>query len=314
MAEPVISLILSCSSVPEQVRMALDHLTATQSVADVELFLVAWEGLDYRPLARGFRSVTAVPFPATIGLNEARVWAIRQATAPIVVMLEDHVQVHGPWVAELPGVFETERCAAVGWTTLPGDLASMTSWAGFLAEYGLWGPGAPEGAGWRHLPGHNTAYDRATLAAYDGELASLLRAESLFHWRLAQDGRRLYFTHRFLLRHTQFRHRRHLFLANFWYGWNFGDARTQSYRWGLPRRLLYAASILLKPVVRWRQLLSMHHDPKSYPPRLLRRTWATISVAFAVGAVGEAMGYLFGAGRAPARLSYYELGFDRREA
>lgn len=314
MSPPVISLVLSCSSVPDQVKAMLHHLAATQPLERIELFLVSWDGLEYGHLAQGYHSVTSIHMARGIGLNEARVAALRRGTAPIVVFLEDHVQVLGPWVAELPALFERERCAVVGWTTLPGDLASMVSWAGFLAEYGLWAPGAPEGSDWRHLPGHNTAYDRATLNRYDAELPSLMRAESLLHWRLKQDGHRLCLTHRFILRHTQFRRVRHLFVANFWYGWNFGDARRRSYRWSPAQRLLYAGSILLKPIIRWRHLLAAPRDAKAFPSGLFRRTWPIISLTFLSGAIGEAMGYLFDSGTAAARLSHYELGFDRRKA
>lgn len=314
MAEPLVSLILSCSSIPAQVKAAIDAIAATQPAERIELLLVAWDGLDYRPLATGFHSVTNVSFPPAVGLNVARVQALERATAPIVVCLEDHVRIDGDWVLALPGIFARERCAAVGWTTLPGARESTVSWAGYLAEYGLWGPGTAEGTAHEHLPGHNTAYDRLALLEYRADLPSLMRAESLLHWRMRADGRTLYFTPRFTMRHSQFHRPAHLLVANFWYGWNFGHARRTARRWGLPLRALYAGAIILKPFVRWRLLLGRPRAAREYPRRILQRTWPMISAAFLVGAVGEAFGYLFTSRRAPARLSHYELGFDRSQA
>jgi hypothetical protein len=314
MPEPQISLVLSCSSVTAQVRSMLEHVVETQPAGRIELILVAWEGLDYEALAKGFHSVRTLHFHRDTGLNTALTRAIVEATAPIVVFLEDHVRVRGDWVPGLVRIFTEQKCAAVGWTTLPGDLDSNVSWAGYLAEYGLWGPGVREGQARDHLPGHNTAYDRATLLEYHHVLDNLMRAESLLHWRLLEDGRKLYFTTDFVLRHRQFRLARNLYIANFWYGWNFGDARQIARNWGPVQRAIYAGAIILKPWVRWKTLLRTPRTGPEYPRGVLARTWPMISLAFAAGAIGEAFGYVFGAWRAPARLTEYELGYDRSES
>lgn len=311
MPDPLISLVLSCSSVPAQVRSMLDHVADTQPADRIELLLVAWDGLDYAPLARGFHSVRMVNFPRTDGLNQALSAALLRTTAPVVVFLEDHVRVSGDWVRGLVRIFAEQKCAAVGWTTLPGDLVSTVSWAGYLAEYGLWGPGVPQGISADHLPGHNTAYDRVTLLEYHHDLDNLMRAESLLHWRFLEEGRKLYFTTEFVLRHTQFRLARNLYIANFWYGWNFGDARQTARRFGPLRRAFYAAAIFLKPALRWKTLLKVPRRGPDYPRGVLLKTWPMISLAFVSGAAGEALGYIFGAWRAPVRLTEYEVGYDR---
>jgi hypothetical protein len=76
---------------------------------------------------------------------------------------------------------------------------------------------------------------------------------------------------------------------------------------------VYAGGILLKPFIRWRNLAATPRDRNAFPGGLLASTWPIVSLAFVIGAVGEAFGYLCGPWKAPERLTLYELGFDRSE-
>ena len=76
--------------------------------------------------------------------------------------------------------------------------------------------------------------------------------------------------------------------------------------------LIFAlVNTFLKPVLRWKMLLNVPRQGAEYPRGVLLKTWPMISLAFVSGAAGEALGYIFGAWRAPVRLTEYEVGYDR---
>ncbi len=314
MKQPEITVIVSCSSITKQVKSFLDHVAKTQPVSKIELFLVAWDGYDYLALATApFGAKYQINFSPNAALSEARAKAVSMATAKIVVFLEDHVRVEGHWVDTLIRIFDDGKYSAVGWTFKPGDVVSKVSWTGFLMEYACWGPGLAKGEAADHLPGHNCAYTLETLLSQGAELASLLRAESILHWRLLKQGKKLFFTTDIALVHWHFLSMSKMLKGNFWYGWNFADTKQKSERWSLLRRWFYAGAIFLKPLVRWKVLLSTPRDKTFYPPGILWKLSLNVTLGYVVASLGEAMGHVFGTWKAPVILAHYELGFDRNQ-
>jgi len=313
MNTPTLSLIISCSTIERQVRSCIEAIRESQPVGTVELFLVSWEGYDYERFAGGFHSVTSVRFPKTSSLNKARAEAVKMATAEIVVVTEDHARFTGPWVERLPAIFAAHDADAVGWTTIPHNTERSASWAGYLVEYGVWGPGVREGR-MPMLPGHNCSYRRSALMRDPDMLAHYLQAEYFLHTRLVELRRPLYFTTEFTLVHSQFLSLWKFLLGDFWYGWGFGTTRRQGgERWGIGKRIVYALAIPLKIPLRWMILARSPRDPAFFPKGVLWKHSAGITLGYLAGAVGEFCSYVFGDGQAHRRLTRYEIGFDRSE-
>ena len=312
MAQPEISLILSCSSVPAQLQRYIDRVSETQPISKIELILVTWSGYDYLPLVTApFNGKQQIHYDPQTGLNVARAKAVEKANGRIVVFFEDHAYVEGPWAETLIRLFDSGEYCAVGSTVRPDDETSIMSWAGYLVEYAPWGPGLKSGEQ-DHLPGHNCAYKRETLISLDSELPSLLRAESILHWRLRENGYKLYFTTDFLLIHQEFLSLSKLLIIHFWYGWNFADARYKAFNWSLLRRWFYSLAFPLIPVIRWQRLANLSKE-LTLPPNILWQCSPIITLTFLFASAGEALGYLFGAGKAPAKLGYMETAFDRQK-
>jgi hypothetical protein len=308
--EPVLSLIVSCSRIRRQVKQFIDQISATQSVSRFELFLLTWDGHDYLSLVTApFHSKHQIEFNPRIGINQIRAKAVAMATGRIVVFLEDHVRVEGDLAEVLIPHLDSEKYCAVGWTVKPGNATSKVSWAGYLVEYSCWGPALKSGE-IEHVPGHNCAYKRDALVSLGSELPSLLRAESIIHWKLRKEGKRIFFTSEIVLFHNQFHSLAKFLISDFWYAWNFADTRQKAFYWKLPRRWLYAFAFPLIPFVRWKRLVSIAND-RFLPRRILWKCFPLITLSFIFSSLGEAMGYLFGAHHAPVKLSYMELAFDR---
>jgi hypothetical protein len=307
---PPISLILSCSSIERQVRSAIEYLQQNQPVGKVELFIVSWEGIDFSPLAKGFFSVTTVTFPRTSGLKVGIVQAIRRATTDIVVLLEDHTRLEGNWVERLPQIHREKDADVVGWTMMPFDRISGSSWSGYFVQYGLWGPGVKEGY-CTMLSGHNTSYRRQSLIEFDSQLEYYLASETLFHRKLLHNGKKLYLTTEFRLAHAQFLSASLSYRAEFWYGWAYADTRQKTNSLGYGRRLLYAFVIPLKVLMRWGNVLRTPRDPAFFPRGVVLRNALGITIELSASAVGEMCGYLFGTGKSHLRLTEVEVGSDR---
>lgn len=313
MNKPQISLIVSCSAVERQVRTFLDNIARTQTTEQIELFLVSWEEYNYQQLVDArYWNVHAINFPRTEGLNQGLAQAVVLSSAPIVVFLEDHTRMEGDLVSVLPKIYAEGHYSGVGWVIKPGNTESLISWMGFLAEYGYWGPGLSEGPRRNLIPGHNCSYLRSELLALGEELSSYLAPELVFQWKLLDEGKQFYFTTSLSMGHFQFVTMQPFWKANFWYSWNLAASRSTKQRWSLFKKLLYAVAIFLKPIVRWKVLLTTPRDHSYYPKSIVLQSAPGITFVFLIASVGESLGYLFGFSRKSViEVNRYELGFDR---
>lgn len=312
MAQPSLTVIVSCSRVDHQLRAFLHHIEATQPVDRIELFLIGWEGLDYSKfVTKQFASVTSITLPEDGSFSTAIVKAVQQASTDIIVTLEDHVRLGGKWVEIIPGYFRDPSVGGLGWTVKPFDTKSSQSWSGYLAEYGLWGPGIAAGSTVSVIPGHNTAYRRAFLL----EAIELLDLYFLSQWflneHLVKIGRKLVFTPDIVLFHMGFLTWRNYLIACFCYGWCFANVRATVKNFTVFHRALYACAMALKPLIRWKVLIQNRRDGDFLPRGILLKYAPGTTLGFLSEAIGESLGYIFGMQHAQQWLAKYEIGFDR---
>ena len=121
---------------------------------------------------------------------QAKATGIRRATAPVVVLTEDHSFPDPGWAQALIDAHR-DNWAAVGPAMDNGNPQSLISWADFIIGYGPWFDPAAAGEV-DELPGHNTSYKRDVLLEYGDRLEALLGAESMLHQELRARGHRLY--------------------------------------------------------------------------------------------------------------------------
>jgi hypothetical protein len=229
---------------------------------------------------------------------------IRAASAPFVVFTEDHCYPESGWARALLDAYD-DRTAAVGPVVAHANLGGSIAWADYLLGYGPWSDPTPGGEV-AYLPGHNSSYRRAALEPYEPDLERWLVAESVLHWDLRKRGWRLVLEPRARTHHFSFSRPASWIRATFLQSRAFAGERTQDA--GLPKRLFWVAATPLIPLVRLRRCARDTRRSAAGPP--LVRALPALAASLAVSAVGEAVGYAFGAGEAPQRIARFEYHRD----
>lgn len=253
---------------------------------------------------KDFAAVTVIDGGAMRSSTAARAAGIRAASAPVVVLTEDHSLPEPAWAEALIRA-HGESWAAVGPSVTNGNPASLTSWANFIIEYNEWlAPGA--GGPVSHLPGHNSSYRRDLLLAYGDDLGMWLEAESILHWDLMKQGYRLYCEANARTKHFNFSRILPSIPLRFHAGRLFGASRSR--RWSIPRRLVYVIGSPLIPFLRLRRIAGELKKPGRPRHLLLRLSLPMLFLLICDGA-GEACGYAFGPGRTAQRIT--EMDYHR---
>jgi hypothetical protein len=230
----------------------------------------------------------------------AKAAGIRAATAPVVVMTEDHSLPDPAWAQALIDA-HNRGWAAVGPAMANGNPQSLISWADFIIGYGPWFN--PLAAGEvEDLPGHNSSYQRDLLLEYKDRLAELLGAESILHQELRTNGHRLYLEPAATTFHSNFTQITPWVPYLFYSGRLFAAQRANS--WSIMRRAVYSAGACLIPLVRLKRLVP---GVRRSRPDLLPRVLAPLLFALVVDSVGQWLGYAFGAGQAAEKVKRLEF-------
>ncbi len=308
-SSPELSVVIVTPDCYETIRKTVRHLRAQTVTGRLELVIVAPSaeqlGLDDREL-KEFLQFRVVEVGAVESIARAYAAGIRQASAPVVVLSEDHSFPEPGW-AEALIERHREPWAVVGPVVRNANPDGLISWADFLLGYGAWLDPTPAGE-IDHLPGHNSSYKRAILLDYDPELEDLLGAEYVLHWDLTRKGHRFYLEAAAKTAHVNFGRFRPWILYLVHAGRVFAAARAR--RWPLRRRILYAGGAPLIPLVRlWRIRSDLRRPGR--PSHLWPRVVPALLVGLTVDAMGQALGYALGAGNASQKLSYFEFHRDR---
>jgi hypothetical protein len=289
----------------QTIRETVGHLR-TQRVSDrLELVIVAPSverlALDDREL-KEFCRFQIVEIGEIGSIARAHAAGIRRASAPVVVLAEDHSFPDAGWAEAL---IERHRqpWAAVGPVVRNANPDGLISWADFLLGYGAWLD--PSAAGEvDHLPGHNSSYKRAVLLDQDPGLEAMLEAEFLLHEALRGKGYRLYLEPAARTAHLNFGRLRPWIPYLVHAGRTFAAARAR--HWSPLRRLLYTGAAPLIPLVRlWRIRAAIRRPGR--PAHLWPRIAPALLVGLSLDTVGQVLGYAMGSGRAGEKLCAFEF-------
>lgn len=299
------SVVLVTPDRYETIRTTMKYLRA-QTVRDrLEIVIVAPSTgalhLDHAEI-KEFLQCRVVELDAVRSIAEGNAAGVRQASAPVVVLAEDHAYPDPGWAAALIEAHQ-HSWAAVGPVVRNANPKSVISWADFLIAYGPWSEPATAGEV-EHLPGHNSSYKRDILLNYGPGLEAMLGAESVLHWDLRARGYRLYLEPKARIAHLNFGLRSSWMRAQFYSGRLFAAVRAQ--RWSALRRLLYTGGAPLIPLVRLRRILQQLPQSGRQQHSAL---WILLALFFGltVSAMGEGIGYALGSGDAGQQLSQFEF-------
>jgi hypothetical protein len=297
-AAPVLSIVVPSVNGWPELEGCLDALAAAAHALPCEALIPERCGDDVRArIAARMPAARVLPVAAGTTIPQMRAAAFAAATAPTVVVIEDHVHVPDGWAQRILA----QRAAGhrvIGGVVENAATATTTDWAAFLCEYSGSLSARSEGpAEW--ITGNNTAYDRALLAEFAPVIAEG-RWENTLHDAFRAAGIVLW--HDPLLVAG---HRKHYAAASDYAGERYTYARAWGAMHGreagaLARLARGVATIALPP------LLLARIVARTWPHRALRgRLLASLPLLayFVVAwAVGEWAGAWFGDGGALARV------------
>ena len=303
---PAMSVVIVTPDHYQTIRKTIRHLRVQTAAASLEIVVVAPQrsslGLteaEFEP----FHSLQIVEVGSLRVLAPAKVPAVRRARAPIVAFAEDHCYPEREWAAALINAHQS-NWAAVGPVLRNANPRTMTSWAGFILYFGTFAePAAAQVT--EHLPWHNSSYKRELLLHYGDDLASLLVVEGMLLDDLRAKGHELYFEPAAKTAHVNISLPSSWLKQSFWGGRLYGAFRAQKKQWPLSRRLLYAGGAPLIPPLRaWRALKTIRRTGRQR--ELLPRIFPALIAGVIPHALGEATGYILGAGNAEQHYSHFE--------
>jgi hypothetical protein len=292
------------------VRRLIGHLHAQTVRHELELIFVFPEAAnsDLKDLSLDdFAATRVVLIENMDSTSRARAAGVREATAPIVVMTEDHSFPEPDWAEALVSAHQA-NWAVVGPAVKNGNPDSILSWANLVIEYNEWLDPAPGGE-ISHVPGHNSCYKRDVLLSYGDDLEEWLEAESVLHWDLISKGHKLAIEPSARTRHFNFSRLWPSLELRYNCGRQFAAACRE--QWSLGRRLAYVAATPLIPLVRLARILKQLRYP-GRPAQLIPRLVPVCLFLLFVESTGAAVGYLRGAGLSSlyiAKIDFHRQNF-----
>lgn len=293
----------------DTIRKTIGYLRRQTAVDRLEIIIVApskksldLDTADLEPFA-GFRVVEAGHVES---LGEGNAVGVREATAPVIALLEDHSRPERHWAEAILAAHRSDW-AAVGPAMGNPNPKSAVSWADFLLAFGTWWIPTPSGE-IDHLPTHNASYKRSVLLEYGPELETLLKAEIILQWDLCARGHRLYLEGGAQVYHVNFERLRSMLPVQLHAGRVFAAVRSRA--WRSSKRALYAGGWPIIPLIRVRHVLRQiaRRPGRSELPAAV---YPIILLGLATSALGEALGYALGMGNAGRSLGRYEFHRDR---
>jgi myo-inositol 2-dehydrogenase/D-chiro-inositol 1-dehydrogenase len=315
---PLAMSVIIAGDCYETIRQTIGHLMAQKGRERLELVIVtsSKDGSEFvRQEIVGFWQIKVVDVPSIFPLSLAASAGIRHASAPLVVFAESHAFPAAGWAEALIEAHRDQSCAAVG-AVIGNANPGVLSWANLFVDYGpCVEPSAARNV--TYPPGHHTAYKRDVLLQYDSQLEAVMDSEILLHWDMRAKGHRLRLEAAARILHVNISSLAAWLPERFYSGRRF--AGTRGRHWSLLKRLLYAGGSPLIPIVRiprvCRDLLASTLPPTRWPLIL-----PAIVIGLLASSVGEAAGYLFGAGDAAeqaARMELFKMEYlterDRRD-
>jgi Glycosyl transferase family 2 len=303
---PSLSVVITTPDSYDTIRTLVRALRAQTARDALELVVVTPSAAAMRPdIAdlKDFMNWRIVELGVLRTVAQAKAAGIRSATAPVVVMTEDHSLPDPAWAQALIDAHGGDW-AAVGPAMCNGNPHSLISWADFIIGYGPWfePPAAGEVDA---LPGHNTSYKRDLLLGYGDRLEAFLGAEATLHQDLRERGYHLYLEPAAKTFHSNFTQPAHWIPYLCYSGRLYAAQRART--WPRLRRAAYGAGASLIPLVRMKRLLPGLRRSR---PDLVARVFAPLLFALTVDAFGQGLGYALGPGQAAQKVARLEFHRD----
>jgi Glycosyl transferase family 2 len=305
MDAPRLSVVVVVGRLRHRGQRVVDAIAAQTAADDLELVVIDVAETQQLELARpdGLR-VTYRRRPEIGTWPQARLAGLDESRADTVAFLEDHCYPEREWAAAVLAA-HGRGAAVVGYAFANANPQTYIARCGLMADYGRWAHPARPGPT-PILPGNNVSYRRDALIALGDQLERAVAVDFNLHELLRDRGAVLTTEPAAVAAHENFTSFIPMFRANHTYCRLLAANRVRTRGWGLPRRLLWGlATPFGSPLVSVARLASSL--------RGRRELWPTFAVTlpgalliWAVASVGEARGYLTGAGDAERAMLHWE--------
>ena len=224
-----------------------------------------------------------------------RYLGVRRARGEVVAILEDHGEVGPGWAKAMLDAHQGPWGAVGG--VVENGRDGLVNWAAFFCEYAAYMGPVAEGES-TDLPGNNIAYKRPHLIRHAHELADG-RWESWINDRIRADGVPIATTNAAVVRHIKPFRLGNFLVQRFHFARSYAGMRRVDQ--SPARRLVYGVGSAALPA-----LLTLRVAKTALAKGKNLGQFAValplIATFFAVGAVGEMIGYLVGPGDSLARV------------
>ena len=293
---PALSVVVASVNGWDLLGPTLAALDAQPERDRMEVVVVDAVGGETRARIRAHRpAVHLIAVDERLPIPRLRYLGVRASWGAVVAIVEDHVAVAPGWAAAL---LEAHRgpWGAVGGAVENGR-GGPVNWAAFFCEYTPYMRPVAEGEH-ADLPGNNIAYKRPHLLRHAAVLDEG-KWESWINDRLRADGVPLASTNRAVVRHIKPFGLREFLAQRFHFARSYAGMRRGD--WSRARRLLYGVGALALPAVLLARIGRTALRKRRHLLQLA--TCLPLVVLFlTVGAVGESLGYLCGAGSSACRV------------
>ena len=309
-AEPRLGVVMVVGECRDRGQHALEQLCAQSAIDAMRIVVVDVAPEGVRPLSAPDKApVEIVRLPGVPEWAPARRAGVERLTTPVVAFVEEHCFTDPGWAEALIEAHEGPW-ATVGYSFRNANPDSYVSRSAMLTDYGLWLEPATRGPA-QNLPGNNVSYKRDAFLALGDRLEAAFGSDFVAHEAFRERGLPMFLETRARAAHLNFTTVWETGLTNYIWCRAMAARRANAAGWSPLRRTLQGlVTPATAPAYRLGRLLRTlgHRRPLWKPFALGLPVFLTVSVW---AGLGEAAGYLAGAGDSEAELKRWELDVER---
>src|SRR5713226_10777479 len=291
-AHPKISVVIASVNGPNCTDECLEALEKQTLKGQAEVIVVDCCGDGVAQLIRQkYPQTRLIRFAERKTIPELRAIGMKNARGDIIVITEDHCLAEPHWYERMLAAHQEHYGAIGGAVENDVSIKRVVDWAVYFCEYSKYLNPVPAGEV-ADIPGNNTSYRREFLDYLGGALETGLW-ENFLNAKLQEHGVKLFSDPSIVVYHRKCFGFRYFLSQRYHYARSFAGMRTKGA--SLWRRLVFAAFSPLLPAlligrIGWRVLTKRRHLGRFF------QALPFLAVFTLSWAVGEFVGYLFGAG------------------
>jgi hypothetical protein len=286
---PDLSVVIASVNGWSVLSSTLDSLESLPERDQIEIIVVETLGAETRERLRDEYPSVVIVEASRQAIPKLRYQGVMRSKGRLIAILEDHAEVESDWAASIFRAHEGPWAAVGG--AVENGLDGLTNWAVFFCEYTAYMPPVPEGV-YGDIPGNNIAYKRPYLHKHARELEQG-KWESWINDRIRVDGASIASTNAMVVRHIKPFRFGYFLNQRFHFARSYAGMRRVDQSW--PKRLAYGAGSTILPVLLTARLTRAVISKRRDLGRFLL-VFPLVVLFLTVGAVGEMVGYLLGAG------------------